>query len=481
MLQTILIMIRQFFILVVCVLPCLNAFAQNPNPDPDIDLFIYEEMLTENIAGLSSVVVKDGEIVWLESYGKANVDADIDVSDSTIFLLASVSKLFAATSMMQLVEQGSVEVTDPINDYLPFEVFNPNFPDEVITIEMLLLHTSGIRDNFDAMENYYSVGDPTIPLETVIERYFSVDGEDYDANQNFYNEMPGVELEYTNMGFALLGYLVERISETNFSDYSNQNTLEPLCMSNSAWFLADLDTNQVAHPHEPQGSGYEVIPHYGFADYPNGLLRANVIDLANFMIAYLQNGQFNDEQILEAETVDVMLTQHIPDIDSRQGYGWYRELLFPIGGGSVFWVWGHNGGEQGVSTDLYIDPENNIGIAILNNGDHTNLFIADVLYDYGIGLETQGVGNPACTPPSSNFSISDEAPIHIYPNPTSERVWVESTAVEQIFLYDLLGRLVSQIETKADKTELVLPETGVFFIKCETQDGGIQTYRVVRK
>jgi len=204
-------------------------------------------MNTEKIPGMSTLIVKDGEIVWKQSYGLADVANNISVNDDTIFLLASISKVFTGTALMKLYEDGLIHIDDNINTYLPYSIHNPVFPSTPITFRMLMTHTSSISDG-SAMDSYYSIGDPTISLTDVIERYFSTSGSDYNASENFSNNTPGSSYNYSNMGTALAGYLVEAISETPFNEYCNNNIFDKLCIKNTAWYIADLDINQISKP-----------------------------------------------------------------------------------------------------------------------------------------------------------------------------------------------------------------------------------------
>ena len=90
-----------------------------------------------------------------------------------------------------------------------------------------------------------------------------------------------------------------------------------------------------------------------------------------------------------------MLTLQVPSIENTQGLNWYTEEIY-LSGGGVITVWGHNGGEDGVSADMYINPDNNIGIVVLSNGEGDNLYVVDELYDYALSLNTSGIGNPSC-------------------------------------------------------------------------------------
>ena len=383
---------------------CLMA--QNPNPSTALDNYILGEMSTEKTPGMSTLIVKDGEIVWIESYGFADIANNIPVTDSTVFLMASVSKVFTGTTLMQLYENGQINLDEDINNYLPFSVDIPNFTTDSITFRMLMTHTSSIKDNGPVMDTYYSVGDPTITLADCMERYFATSGSDYNATANFHNNAPNTTYDYSNMATALAGYLVEVISGIPFSEYCNNNILDEICMTNTSWYLADFDTSNVARPYKWQGGQYVPYNHYGFADYPNGQLRSNVTDMANFAITYLQNGTINSQQILNSISVNEMLTLQIPNIENTQGLNWYTEEIYLSAGGVVD-LWGHNGGEDGVSTDVYINPDNNIGIVVISNGEGDNLYVVDELYDYALSLNTSGVGNPSCNTSTAINELND--------------------------------------------------------------------------
>ncbi|PCJ80043.1 MAG: hypothetical protein COA49_09795 [Bacteroidetes bacterium] len=469
---------RNLSILILAFLT-INLSAQtinpNPNPSSDLDQFILSEMEYENIPGMSTVVVKDGEIVWIESYGFADIENNIATEDSTIFLLASMSKLFTGTALMQLYETGQIDLYEDINNYLPFPVNNPNYPSEIITFMMLMTHTSSISDG-PAMDNYYSTGDPTIELADCMERYFSTNGIDYDPDNNFNNSFPGLEFEYSNMATALAGYLVEVISNEPFDDYCDVNLLGPMCMHNSAWHLADLDSANIARPYSYSGGAngakgeFTPIPHYGFADYPNGLLRSNVQDLAKYAITFLQNGSFNGNEILSPSSVFDMLVPQIPFIDVTQGLNWYMEEIYLSDGNSVF-LWGHNGGESGVSTDLYINPLNNIGVIVLSNGEGENLYVVDELYNYALTLSTSGVGNPSCNPLSLDQTLSISPQPLIFPNPTTDSFTISLGKTEgstTCKLFDTLGNLIL--------TELIPPGVNEFEIDTSNLTPGFYLF-----
>lgn len=395
-------------ILVLVLLATGQAMAQgNPNPNADIDDFIEDEMMFENFPGVSTVIVKDGQIVWLQSYGLADVQNTIPVTDSTAFLLASVSKLFTGMAAMHLQDNGGASIDDNVNAYLPFELSIPGHSSSEVTWRQLMTHTSSIADNFDVMDTYYDTPDPSLTLAECMQLYLDSNGADFDAEANFIDAVPGTTYEYSNIGTALSGYLVELASETPFDAYCETALFEPMCMENTGWFLSDFDSSQVARPYRFQGSSYIPYPHYGFADYPSGQLRSTSLDMANFMITMLNEGSFGGEEVLSSQEVDEMLSQQIPDVEDSQGLNWYLETIYHGEESSL--LWGHNGGEAGSTTDLYIDPVNNIGVCVLTNGEGDAIYMCDGLYTYALTLSASSGYPPGCltTNISETASASD--------------------------------------------------------------------------
>lgn len=454
------------FCFIILFVPTI-LLAQNPNPSPELDDYILAEMDYENLPGMSTLIVKGGEIVWVESYGMADIENNVPVTDYTAFLMASVSKLFMATAFMQLEEDGLIDLDEDINTYLPFDVFNPNYPNISITSRMLMTHTSSIADDWSSMDTHYTIGDPTITLGDYMEMYFSTSGVDYDAQNNFNNDLPGTDFDYSNMAADLAGYLVEVVSEELFSEYSNTHVFDELCMDNTSWYLSDFDTLNVARPYDWQGSQFDPYPHFGFPGYTSGLLRSNVLDIANFMIAYLQNGLFNNNQLLSEASINEMLTFQVPDIDDTQGINWYTEEIYLSGGGVVD-LWGHNGGEGGSTTELYINPDNQIGIVVLSNGEGELLYVVDELYDYALSLTTSGVGNPSCEDVSIGASFINNPPIQVSPNPATNTLSIESEKGGLVTLYSILGKQILKQEVSSvaeiDVSELA---RGNYFIQLD--------------
>jgi len=329
----------------------------------ELDQYILEEMEQTHIPGLAASVVVDGEIVWSRGYGWADIDAERAVTPDTEFMLASVSKTITAVALMHLFDTGAFSLDDDVDDYLTFAVDHPTAPEVPITFRQLLTHTSSIRDNWNVMGSLYVDGDSPIPLGEFLEDFLSPGGAYYDADANYYKLPPGSVYRYSNIGASLAGYLVEAISGTPFDQYCEQHVFGPLQMDGAGWHLADVDVDQLAVPYSWAGSQYNAHEHYGYPDYPDGALRCDVDELSNFLIHFIEDGSFGAETILEPATVAEMKTVQYPKIDAWQGLIWYYTT---IGGDEVL---GHNGGDDGVSTDMYYRTDDEVGVIVLTNGD----------------------------------------------------------------------------------------------------------------
>tara|TARA_B100002003_G_scaffold14150_1_gene11858 strand:+ start:605 stop:2179 length:1575 start_codon:yes stop_codon:yes gene_type:complete len=354
-------------------------------PNPDLDQFILNRMDSGYIPGLSACAVVNGQVMWSNSYGSANMALNIPVTEDTHFLLASISKLVTATAVMQLYEDGEIELHDSINQYLPFTVINPFHPDTEITLYMLLTHTSSVKEDLTFSEEYSIFGNnPEMDLEYFLSNYLVLGGEFYSSN-SYYNYQPGAQWNYSNIGFALIALIVESIVGQSFEEYCEINIFDPLGMAETSWHFEDMDESNVAMPYEWM-PGWEEMGHYFIPYYPSAQLRSNINELSSFLSAYMGNwsGLLNDD------TVELMLTEHIDDgwswmnMSEGWGLGWYHKI---INGRDL---WGHNGEMWGVLTEIFFSPEDKVGVIILTNGgDYFGSWYTDVIaienaiLDYG--------------------------------------------------------------------------------------------------
>ncbi|MCX6834658.1 MAG: serine hydrolase [candidate division Zixibacteria bacterium] len=327
-----------------------------------IDDFIMMTMLSNYIPGVSACVFDDGEIIWTGAYGFANIAAIRPVTPQTTFMLASISKTLTGTALLQLWEAGHFSLDGDINDFSSFDLFNPNYPTTPITFRQLLTHTASLDDNWTVMFSTYCQGDSPWQLPDYTYNYFAPGGSLYDPVANFETRRPGSHWEYCNHNFVVAGYLVGAVAGIPFAQYCRDSVFLPLDMTETSWFVADLDTLQMAMPYTYNGT-YVELGHFSYADYPAGALRTSAPQLARHLIAISQYGRYQDRRILDSATVAAVVTPQYPGINFDQGLTWYRTTI------ANRTVWGHGGGDQGVSTYAGVDMADRFGVVVLTNGE----------------------------------------------------------------------------------------------------------------
>jgi len=368
--------------------------------DYDLDDFLANYIKNNNILGLSAAIVRNGAILWKGAFGYAHYPIAVHqrrlVNNNTLFILASVSKTITATALMQLYEKGLFELNDPINDYLPFNVINPKHPYTPITFYMLLTHTSSINDNWaDAMPVYWYPFHFPWSLGEYYREYFTPSGIFYNPHRNFNNFEPGSELDYSNIGAGLVGYLVEVISNTSFSEYCQENIFVPLNMNETSWFWYDLDLDHLATPNLSTGQ-FISHPHYQVGCYPAATLRTSSVQLCNFLNMYIQKGRFGSNNLLNESTINLMTTPKVWDT----GLIWYE-----MGEN----LWGHTGHYYGTSTIMMYDKNNDIGIIIFTNSEGKYFDdLLSLLLDYAREQPYDNPPNNPQKPNGQNFCDIDE-------------------------------------------------------------------------
>lgn len=357
------------FVFVACLLALSSCSKKGADPAPAItpastqefEQYLQKEKDNQNIPAMAVLLFKGNTITYENYLGVADKKSNTPLNQHHIFLLASVSKTVTATALMQLYEQGKFKLDDKINDYLPFGVGVPgkNTP---ITFRMLLTHTSGIADGPELDNQYYYGEDSPTPLAEFMQNYLSPGGKYYNTKNNYHNFEPGTQHEYSNVGSALIGVLVERLSGLAFDEYCRQHIFAPLGMNDTYWRLSKAPTQNLVTPYDAN----KAIEHYTFTDYPNGALRSTVQDMFKILSAYSTGGSYKAVQLLKPETVDMMWQPQIKSINGEVGLHWFIM-------NSANNIWGHDGGEQGVATIMGANPDNGMGALIFTNQGDADL------------------------------------------------------------------------------------------------------------
>jgi len=296
-------LLKKLLSLAISVLAAAILNAQTTTP---LDDFILNYMKDNKLPGVGIAIVKGGKLVLAKGYGYADIDKDIPYTANTIQEIASLSKPVTATALMKLWEQGVFQLDEPIDSYLPFTVRNPNFPEVPITFRMLMNHTSSI------VGSHLGVGGThpgaAMPLGIFLQNFLSPGGSLYNASENYEKFAPGTQYQYSNIAYALQGYLVEKISGMPFNEYCNKNIFQPLCMSNTRWYYSELDTNVVARPYKRNSpsADYDL---YEIPDYPSGGLKTTVLDMSRFMLMHGSYGILDGVRIIDS-TTEVMMRRH---------------------------------------------------------------------------------------------------------------------------------------------------------------------------
>jgi len=328
-----------------------------------LDSIIIAYKNSQSIPGIATLIIKDDEVIWNKDYGYRNLQFQLPVEDSTFFLMGSISKTILATAIMQLWENGLIDLEGNINNYLPsgFTVVNPYFPSDTITVKMLMMHTASLQDNWNIMDYLWSCGDYPVAFDSFLVNYFTPGGAYYSQN-NFYNYPPGQSWDYSNAGSCLLALMVEHLSGKSFDEYTRDSIFIPLEMNNTSWFLSSLDTNEIATPYMYQLP----VPmcQTGMAYWPIGQLRTNKLELTNFLSAYMNGGVFNNNRILNSSTIELMMMDHSGFVHLHggiQGLIWwtYPEIFNT--------VWGHSGGWYGAATWMFYNLPEKWGIILFIN------------------------------------------------------------------------------------------------------------------
>ncbi|MFH2035682.1 MAG: serine hydrolase [Candidatus Zixiibacteriota bacterium] len=329
-----------------------------------LNSYILGKMNQYHIPAVTACAVKGDSIIWSGAYGTANFGSSAPATDSTIFMMASISKTITGSAIMHLYDHGAFELDDNINDYMPIEIINPYFPNDTITFKSLLSHTSSLDDNWTVMYSTYCEYDSYWQLEDYTPAYFIPGGFFYNATANFEAWAPETSWEYCNHNFVLLGYLVQMISGITLNQYCKDSIWTPLGMDKTSFFVADLDTNNMAMPYHWDGYSYQPLRHFSYADYPAGALRTSAKQLARHLMAYINYGTLNGETILDSATVELMTTSSFPYLYPNIGLIWFKGITSD---GKI--LWSHGGGDQGVSTLYGFCPDGRYGAVVLTNGE----------------------------------------------------------------------------------------------------------------
>lgn len=337
---------------------CAEEFIVDTTADETLNRVIDSEFKFNRMPGMAYVAVNGDSIVLMDARGYANVAEKKIFTPQTRMEIASISKTIIATAIMQLHEAGVLNIDSSVNQYLPFKVVNPFYPNDFISLRMLLTHTSSISDvNQDnSLIVLHGYEDYPQSINDYLHDYL-VEGGQYYSKESYSNIKPGESYDYSNIGATLLALVVEQVSGTDYNNYCKVHIFEPLGMNRTTFFYSETPKEEMAIPYLDVNDLNPENPFNSYPDYPDGHLITTVEDLSKFLRAYIMDGIFNGYQLLKPSTIQLMLTPNQYDF----GLIWYTSVMANTS------VWRHNGGWMGISTEMRFDPITKTGIIVFIN------------------------------------------------------------------------------------------------------------------
>ena len=317
--------------------------------------WIEGQIAIRQLPGVVVGVVSDQDLIWAKGFGHADIAAGRPMELDTRFRMASHSKLFTATAIMQLREQGKVRLDDPVTEYLPWLTFRRAAPDDPpVTIEHLLTHSSGLPREAGS---HWS--DLDFPTEAELKELMT-------ERQAAFS--PEVRWKYSNLAYTIAGMVVEQVSGMSWADYLQKNIFDPLGMSASSVDREDPKMATGYGRRMPDGSR-EVLP---FVD-ARGMaaatgLTSTVSDMAKFVSAQFRSGDRSGDRILSTPSLREMHRVRMLESTWTRGQG----IGFSVQRIDNLLYVGHGGGYPGYTTNTLIQLDSKVGVIVLTNTTDSN-------------------------------------------------------------------------------------------------------------
>jgi CubicO group peptidase (beta-lactamase class C family) len=367
-------------ILILILILCAGLMGKTQSQDSSV----YKVFKDHKLMGMSVVLVQDSSIIYSVNYGTAVLERNVPITDSTLFRIASISKSVTAVALMVLYDKGLFKLDDDMGDLLGFKLRSPYFPDQPVTVRMVLKHISGLRDG-SGYSRFVSVSksDTNTPsIDCVFKgKYYSSD--------LWLKTKPGTQFCYTNLNYGLIATLVEKLSGQRFDVFCEENVFKPLGIKGgfNVSTLPDLDKLAVLYRKNdgkwnPQADNWQgKKPQITYDNYtpgtngvifaPAGGLRISANSLAHYMMMLKNGGIYNGNRILQDSTVALMkdIAQSSATI-KKYGFGLEPKLLKLEMPGDTMKInmIGHGGAAYGLISDMFWNEESKFGFVFLANG-----------------------------------------------------------------------------------------------------------------
>ena len=335
------------------------------------------------INGFSVAIVNQDSILYAKGFGYADIKTKKKYMHTTVQNIASISKTFIGIALLKAQELGKLNLDEPINKYLLFDVNNPYFPNEQITIRQLATHTSSIKDPSRYEKNGYILKEKDnkeakvnsnfrlpsekIALNIFLQNMLSNDGKWYKKN-NFLKSKPGAVFEYSNVAAGLAALIIEKATNQAFNKFTDDYILKPLRMFDTGWFFSEIDFAK----HSKLYTNNETeLALYQLANYPDGGLITSATDLGTYL-SELIAGYSGNGNILKNQSYKELFKPQLSDINyTERNESTYNDE-YNMGvfmGLSAHGQIGHTGGDPGVGTYMFFNSETKIGKLLIVNTD----------------------------------------------------------------------------------------------------------------
>lgn len=340
------------------------------NVEAFLDDYFKKNMDTFHVPGAAVSVVKGNQELLTAAYGFSNLENQVKVdADKTTFPACSVTKLFTATAIMQLYKQGKLDLNADITQYVN-DIKIKNSFQTPITCSNLLTHTSGLDEQSELAGSTLDINNIKSQSE-----YFK-----YHIPTTI--RKPGTASSYSNMGYNLLGYIAEKVSGQSFEEYVQNNILKPLHMDQSS---VRIDNASMAIGYNYEEDEYSDVPFaYQYTSGSSGVI-TTVSDMENFMIMHLNNGTFQENNVLNEDTEELMQQKQFAnsDVFAGMGYGWIRSNYNDVT------IIKHEGALPGYATTMILIPSQKLGIYVATNSFTGLCFdFEDTFLNYFYGEKT---------------------------------------------------------------------------------------------
>jgi CubicO group peptidase (beta-lactamase class C family) len=360
--------------LLISVLAVTDVLAQSNRTKQlrlQLEPMIEETMRKHQIPGFAIGVVENGEVVYARGFGVAKLGSNTPITTKSLFHMASVTKPFVATAIMQLVERGKISLDARVIEYLPyFRMKDERFA--TITVRQMLSHISGMPD----VENYN--WDKPQYDDAALERYVR------GLNNLSLLGAPGEKFRYSNIAFEVLGDVIAKVSGMSFESYVQRNILAPLGMKQSTLLVRETDPKRLVAPHVRDKDGKIVVSKvfpYNRPHAASSTLYSSIDDMNHWARANLNRGELNGKRILKTSSYDAMwkpyadvgeISPLVPS-DMKIGLSWF---LREENGHRLV---NHGGGDLGFHSFLLLAPDDSISVVAMSNySSNTGIHVYDI-------------------------------------------------------------------------------------------------------